>query len=116
MEVLWERGPATVSEVVEAVSSSTPLAYSTVLTTLRILERKGYVWHEKQGRAYLYHPAVNRSEARRRAVRYVLSRFFQDSPGLLLLNVIENEEIHSGELERLKELLEEKAERSEEGE
>lgn len=115
MEVLWERGPSTVGGVMEALSGgAAPLAYSTVLTTLRILEQKGYVRHEKPGRAFLYHPVVNRSETRRRAVRDVLKRFFQDSPGLLLLNVIENEEIDSGELERVKRLLEERAERLEE--
>jgi predicted transcriptional regulator len=105
MDILWERGPATVGDVVEALPKQQSLAYSTVLTTLRILEQKGYVRHEKQGRAFVYHPIVNRKQASQNAVQYVLSRFFENSPELLLLNVLENENIDPAELERLKTLV-----------
>jgi predicted transcriptional regulator len=107
MEILWDRGTATVSDVVDALANEQVLAYSTVLTTLRILEQKGYIEHEKQGRAFVYHPIVDRDQASRSAVRYVLSRFFDNSPEQLLLNVLENEEIDPAELERLKKLVEE---------
>ena len=106
MEVLWERGKSTVNEVADAVSGSAPLAYSSVLTTLRILERKGYLRHAKEGRAFVYEPVVGRGEAGRSAVRYVLSRFFGNSPELLVLNMLEDEEIDQKELERLKGLIE----------
>ena len=65
MEVLWQRGSATVAEVVEALPERLGLSYSTVLTTLRILEQKGYVRHTKEGQAYVYHPVVNRSQAQK---------------------------------------------------
>jgi predicted transcriptional regulator len=107
MEILWDQGTATVSEVVDALPDEQALAYSTVLTTLRILEQKGYIEHEKQGRAFVYRPVVDRDQASRSAVRYVLSRFFDNSPEQLLLNVLENEEIDPVELERLKKLVEE---------
>ena len=106
MEVLWERGKSTVNEVADAVSGSAPLAYSSVLTTLRILERKGYLRHAKEGRAFVYEPVVGRGEAGRSAVRYVLSRFFGNSPELLVLNLLEDEQIDQQELERLKGLIE----------
>jgi len=107
MDILWENGASTVSDVVEALPRRLSLAYSTVLTTLRILERKGYVTHEKHGRAFVYHPAVGRKEASRKEVRHLLSRFFDNSPELLVLNVLENEEIDSAELKRLKKMVEE---------
>lgn len=107
MDILWEKGASTVSDVVEALPRRLSLAYSTVLTTLRILERKGYVTHEKHGRAFVYHPVVGRTEASRKAVRHLLSRFFDNSPELLVLNVLENEEIDSAELKRLKKMVEE---------
>ncbi len=107
MDILWENGASTVSDVVEALPRRLSLAYSTVLTTLRILERKGYVTHEKHGRAFVYHPVVGRKEASRKAVRHLLSRFFDNSPELLVLNVLENEEIDSAELKRLKKMVEE---------
>ena len=63
MNVLWKRGESTVAEVVKALPKRLSLAYSSVLTTLRILERKGFVSHKKQGRAFVYHPVVERQDA-----------------------------------------------------
>lgn len=107
MDVLWERGSATVGDVVEALDGGQPLAYSTVLTTLRILEQKGYIDHTKEGRAFVYHPVVERGDALRNAVKNLASRFFNSSPELLVLNIIEQEKIDLEELTRLKRLVEE---------
>jgi predicted transcriptional regulator len=90
--------------VVGALSNSA-VAYNTVLTTLRILERKGYVRHTKEGRAFVYHPVVQRGEASRKAVRNLITRFFQDSPELLILNVLEDEQLDEIELARLKRMI-----------
>jgi predicted transcriptional regulator len=106
MQILWEKGAATVSDVVEALPKRLGLAYNTVLTTLRILENKGYVRHEKEGRAFVYSPVVDRSQACRSAVKQVVTRFFDNSPGLLLLNILEHEKIEDGELRRLKKMIE----------
>ena len=76
MRVLWEQKRATVGNVVEHLAGPHTLAYNTVLTTLGILERKGYVTHEKDGRAFAYRPVVNQSEARHSALSQVLKRFF----------------------------------------
>ena len=104
MEILWQKGSAVVTDVVGALVNSA-IVYNTVLTTLRILERKGYVRHTKEGRAFVYHPVVERGEASRKAVRNLLKRFFQDSPELLILNVLEDEQLDEGELSRLKRLI-----------
>lgn len=107
MDVLWKKEAATVSDVVAALPGSEPLAYSTVLTTLRILERKGYVSHEKEGRAYVYQPVVGREDARRSVVRYMMSRFFNNSPEALMLNILENESVDGDVLDRLKRMVDE---------
>lgn len=107
MEVVWQRGASTVADVAEGVPQ---LAYSTVLTTLRILEEKGYLTHTKDGRAFVYAPVVDRAEASRSAVRHLLSRFFGNRPDLLVLNMMEDEAISSDELERLKKLINEEKE------
>lgn len=104
MEVVWKKGEATVSDVVEGVRG---LAYSSVLTTLRILENKGYLVHSKQGRAFVYKPAVERATARENAIRHLLRRFFDDSPELLLLNLLEGKKISARELARLRKRIEE---------
>ena len=93
-----------VTDVVGGLAN-TVVAYNTVLTTLRILERKGYVRHTKEGRAFVYHPVVERGEASRKAVRNLMKRFFQDSPELLILNVLEDEGLDEQELNRLKKLV-----------
>jgi predicted transcriptional regulator len=104
MEVLWEKGSAAVTDVVGTLANSA-VAYNTVLTTLRILERKGYVRHTKEGRAFVYHPVVERGEASRKAVRNLMKRFFQDSPELLILNVLEDELLDEQEISRLRRLI-----------
>ena len=104
MEIIWTKGSAAVTDVVEGMTDST-VAYNTVLTTLRILERKGYVRHTKEGRAFVYHAVVERGEASRKAVRNLMKRFFQDSPELLILNVLKDEQLDQMELDRLKKLI-----------
>jgi predicted transcriptional regulator len=107
MDVLWERGPSTVSEVAELLPKDVDLAYNTVLTTMRILEDKGYVRHTKpkEGRAFVYRPLVDRASASRTAVRHLMSRFFRDSPELLVLNLLQDEELSESELVRIRELI-----------
>ena len=107
MEVLWEKGAATVSEVIEQLPKNVPLAYSTVLTTLRILENKGYLRHSKDGRAFVYRPLVRREQACENAITHLLRRFFRNSPELLMLNLIEDRKIDSRELARLRKRIEE---------
>lgn len=107
MEILWEKGTATVGEVVEALPKRVPLAYSTVLTTLRILENKGYLKHVKEGRAFVYKPAVGREEACENAVAHLVRRFFSGSHGLLAMNLLEKKGFAQQELNRLRKKIEE---------
>ena len=105
MEVLWRRSGATVSDVVEGAGSP-PLSYSTVLTTLRILERKGYAAHEEVNRAYVYRPLVERDEAAGKDVGHVLKRFFAGKPLDLAMRLVERDRPSRDELRRLKALIE----------
>lgn len=105
MEVLWQKGPATVHSIMEALPPKPVLAYNSVLTTIRILEKKGYVQHVKEGRAHLYMPLVGRQEASRFEIKNLVGRFFKDSHELLLLNILEDKSINADELARLKQLV-----------
>lgn len=107
MNIVWKKGSATVKDVVDALPKEFDLAYTTVLTTMQNLEKKGVIRHEEQGRAYLYYPILKQSEARRSAMQYVVKKFFDNSPELLVLNILENEEIEPEELQKLKKLLDE---------
>ncbi len=106
MAIIWEAGEATVNDVVATLPEQNRPAYNTVLTLLRILEQKGYLRHIKEGRAHVYRPCVSRNQARRQVVRHMVQSFFNDSPELLLLSVLENEKLSADELERLKQMIE----------
>ena len=106
MRVLWEVQRATVGDVVERLAGPQTPAYNTVLTTLGILERKGYVTHKKVGRAFSYLPVVDQSEARYSALSQVLKRFFDDSPRLLVLDLLGHERTDADELRRVRDLIE----------
>jgi predicted transcriptional regulator len=107
MDVLWQKGRATIQQVLDSLPAKQPLAYNSVLTTIRILEKKGYVGHVKDGRAHVYEPIVERQEATRSEVRHLISRFFKDSHELLVLNILEDKSLDTDELGRLRSLLKE---------
>ena len=107
MNVLWLKGSATVQQVLDMLPKKPSLAYNSVLTTIRVLEDKGYVKHVKDGRAHIYMPLVGRKEATRFEIRHLVSRFFKNSHEELVLNILEDDSIDSEELKRLREVLKE---------
>jgi predicted transcriptional regulator len=106
MNVLWEKGASTVQQVLDALPNKPALAYNSILTTIRILEKKGYVRHEKDGRAFVYAPTVGQHEATRFEIRHLVSRFFGNSHELLVMNILEDKSIDEAEVQRLRKLLE----------
>jgi predicted transcriptional regulator len=108
MDVLWLKGSATVQQVLDELPQKPALAYNSILTTIRILENKGYLKHVKDGRAHLYIPLVERREATRSEIRHLVSRFFKDSHELLVLNILEDQGMEAEELKRLRQLLQPK--------
>ena len=112
MQVIWRKREATVPEVIEALEETPAPAYNTVLTTMTILERKGYLRRTapRLGRAFVYHPVVSRRQASGNAVRHLLSRFFGGSAEALILNLIEEKKLSEAEAKRVRELLKERPE------
>ncbi len=102
MKILWARGESAVSDLVAATSDETQLAYTSVLTTIRILERKGYVVHRQEGRAFLYSPRVAEQDASRSEIRNVLQRFFGNSRERLLLSLLGDGQLTEKELKLIK--------------
>ncbi len=105
MKLLWVRGESAVADLVSALADEMPLAYTSVLTTVRILEKKGYVVHRQEGRAFLYSACVAEDEAGRSEVKHVLGRFFGNSRERLLLSLLGDGEMTPVELQRLKEFI-----------
>ena len=105
MKLLWMRGESAVSDLVAAMPEGEALAYTSVLTTVRILEQKGYVRHRQEGRAFLYSTCVAECEASRSEIRHTMQRFFGNSRERLLLSLLGDDEIDADELQRLKEAI-----------
>jgi len=107
MNVLWQRESATVSDVVDALEPPN-LAYTTVLSRMRTLEEKGYVAHEKSGRAFVYRPLVKRDDAASSLLDTLLDRFFANSPGVLALTLLDDKRLSKKDLARLKQVIDRK--------
>ena len=105
MKLLWTRGESAVSDLVAAIPDGEALAYTSVLTTIRILEQKGYVCHRQEGRAFLYSPCVAERDASRSEIRHMMHRFFGNSRERLLLSLLGDDDIDSDELQRLKDVI-----------
>ena len=106
MDVLWQRGSGTVQQVLEALPPKPALAYNSILTTIRMLEKKGYVEHVKEGRAHVYVPRLERKDATQSEIRHLVRRFFRNSQEQLVLNILEDRGIEPEELNRLRQMLE----------
>lgn len=105
MKILWARGESAVCELVAAMPKGAGLAYNSVLTTIRILEQKGYVRHRQEGRAFVYSPCVAEQEAGRSEVRHMMQRFFGNSRERMLLSMLGDDEVTAEELQRLKDAI-----------
>jgi len=108
MNVLWVKGSGTVQQVLDSITEKPALAYNSVLTTIRVLERKGYLKHLKDGRAHVFTPLVGKKEATRSEIRHLVGRFFKNSHEQLVLNLLEDQGIGPEEIDHLREMLTQK--------
>ena len=105
MNVLWERGPSTVREVLEGLTTQPPPAYTTVLTMLRVMQEKGFVQRDESGRAHVYSAAVQERPVKRRLLRDLVHTAFRGSPEALLMHLLGDERLSEEELSRLQDLI-----------
>jgi BlaI family penicillinase repressor len=106
MNVLWEHGPSTAAEV--QVRLVDRLAYTTVLTVLRVLEAKRHVTHTVEGKAHRFHPTVSRHVAATSSIRYLKHKLFRGSGAMMLTHVVEDEPDDPATLQRMRRVLNER--------
>jgi BlaI family penicillinase repressor len=106
MDFLFRTGRATAADVMEGLSDAP--SYSAVRALLRILEQKGHIRHEEEGRAYVYMPLVRRDAARQTALTHLLKTFFDNSAeqAVVALLAIKGEKMSGAELERMSKMIE----------
>ena len=103
MQVLWDRGPCRVSDVRGNLKD--PLAHNTVLTMLGILEEKGFVRREADGRGHRYFALLPERVARQSAVRHLVRKFFRGSSELLVTHLVSDQRLSAAQVKRLRQLL-----------
>lgn len=108
MELVWERQEATVAQLVEAIGRRRPVTYTTVLSAVQKLDRKGWLKHRTEGRAYVYSAARKRADAGRRTLRELLQSAFSGDPRLLLSSLIEEADLSDAALAELRQLIDER--------
>jgi len=111
IQVLWERGEATVAEVREALQETRPLAHTTVGTMLAKMERNGQVRHRSEGRVNIYRAAVQREKVRRSMLADLTARLFGGDLAEMVSHLLDSREVSADELARLKQLIRDKEER-----
>lgn len=113
LEVLWDRGEATVAEVQEAVAKQRGLATTTVATILSRLERRGVVTHRNQGRVYVYRALVTREQVQQTQIAALANRLFEGDVAALVNHLITTAQITPGDVARVRRLLAERASETE---
>lgn len=101
LEVLWDKGEASVREVTDELSKQKSVAYTTVLTMFNTLSKKGFVTHRPEGRAFIYRAAITRELARKQALDHLLQQFFDGSPNVLAQHLLSEHDIDQAELKAL---------------
>jgi BlaI family penicillinase repressor len=109
LDVLWKAGEASVREVTDQLSQQKEVAYTTVLTMLGVLHRKGLVEHRQEGRAFIYRAAITKTEVRTRALSSLLSQLFDGSAEALAVHLLENHDVDAQTLQALRERIRSKA-------
>ena len=105
MTILWRLGEGGVAEVREELPKGRRLAYTSVSTVLRILEKKGLVSARKEGRGHLYAPTIERGRYEARALKHVIGRVFEGAPVALVRRLVELEAVTPEELAEIRVLL-----------
>jgi BlaI family transcriptional regulator, penicillinase repressor len=108
MQVLWERGEATVGEVQEALEPARPLAQSTIATVLSRLAKRGVVTHRSEGRQYVYRPLLSAARARGTALAEVAEGLFAGDVATLVSELLSSRDVDRGDLEKVRALIEAK--------
>jgi predicted transcriptional regulator len=111
MNVVWERGAASVHDVRDALRVDKRPAYSTILTMMRNLESKGFLTHDVDDRKYVYRAVIDQQRVRHSVIGDLVSRLFNGSPALLVNSLLQQETVSTEEMAKIKALIAREMER-----
>ncbi len=102
LKLVWKLGEATVRDVLEALPEDRDLAYTTVMSMMRILEEKGYLTHHVRDRAYVYRARVSEDEVAQGMIRNLVNKMFEGSAELLMVKLLESADLSEEQAEELR--------------
>lgn len=105
LSVLWDSGPLTARDVLERLPDRKDRAYTTVLSIMQVMEKKGLLTHSMEGRANVYKPAVTRKQVMKPFVRSLVQNVFGGSPARALQHLLEDETVDADQLAAIRELI-----------
>ncbi len=105
MKILWKESPLTVADILSQISRKPKPAYTSVLTLIQAMDKKGYISHQKDGKAFSYSPLLQQGKFLSSEVKRIAKRLFDGSPGSLILNLVKQEQLSADEIAELKKLL-----------
>ncbi len=105
MQVLWANAPLKISDILNVLQRTPKPAYTSLLTLVQTMEKKGYIKHQKNGKAFVYIPVLQQKKFLLSEIKRIAKRLFGGSPGKLVLNLVENEQLSDAEIKTLKQLL-----------
>jgi predicted transcriptional regulator len=108
LKISWRQGPATVRQVRDQLNKLRPLAYTSVMTVMNIMVKKGYLQRSKQGVSYVYRARISRQASTRRMLSDLVDRVFDGSASAVMLNLLETADINQTDLQELHELIDRK--------
>ena len=108
LNVLWERGPSTVREVLESLPTQPRPAYTTVLTMMRLMHEKGYLDRRERGRAHVYQARLREQRVKRGLLRDLVEGAFRGSAEAVVIRLLEDEDLSREDLDRIKKLIAER--------
>jgi BlaI family transcriptional regulator, penicillinase repressor len=108
MDLVWSQGEATVAQLFETIGARRRITYTTILSAVQKLERKGWLKHRTAGRAYVYYPVRDRLEVGGRTLRDLLRTAFEGDPRLLLASLLDETKLSDADLKELRKLIEDR--------
>lgn len=107
MKILWAHSPLKVSDVLEQIKRKPKPAYTSLLTLIQTMEKKGYIRHFKDGKAFSYSAVLQQDRFLSTEVKRIAKRLFNCSPGTFILNLVKQEQLSADEIAELKKILKE---------
>jgi BlaI family transcriptional regulator, penicillinase repressor len=114
LAVLWERGPSTAREVLEAMPDRKKRAYTSILSVMQVMEKKGLLTHTSKGTAHVYHPAVDRRKVLQPLMHRLLNQVFGGRPAAVMQALLDDASVSEADLDEMSKLLAQAQAREEE--